>query len=361
MSEKSLIKIDEISPLEVFVSGKYQVILDSIKEKSVIENPDINTGSGRQIIRSVAAKVAASKSLLEKVGKNLADHKRKEIADELERINSARSAIKIFLSDLKNNIRRPLTDWENEKKEAETKEELKAEILRLHGEALEDNRVFDDKKQLVIDKKKLEDEKIRLVAEEKARENLQKKEDQKVINANARTRDAEIEKGIAEKEKREAEEEKKLAFKKVGQARQRNLSAIGIDLDVDTLSNMSDAEWSCFFDGKNSEYKTEQNRIFTETLKRERKEVEQKAKAAADQKESDRLAKEKADCEERERKAADTEHRKKINNEALDSLLTILQKDDYLSDKPQTIFEEIGKSIIIAIIQGKIRNVTINY
>ena len=70
---KELLVIEELKAVDVFKKGGIQPILDRIKEEVSAETPDISTPKGRARIASQAFKVAKSKSLLEKMGKDLTD------------------------------------------------------------------------------------------------------------------------------------------------------------------------------------------------------------------------------------------------------------------------------------------------
>lgn len=77
--------------------------------------------------------------------------------------------------------------------------------------------------------------------------------------------------------------------------------------------------------------------------------AEEKVKREAEEAESARLAKAEDERKEAERKAANTRHQKKINNEALASLVECGHTED------------VAKALIVHIATGKIKNITINY
>ena len=74
--------------------------------------PDVTTKKGREQIASLAYKVAKSKTALESVGKDLAA-KYKEIP---KLIDAARKAMREELEALQEEVRAPLTAWENNEK-----------------------------------------------------------------------------------------------------------------------------------------------------------------------------------------------------------------------------------------------------
>lgn len=82
----------------------YSKILDAVKNHV----PDVTTKTGRDAIASLAYKVARTKTALDNQGKALTDEWRKNTA----KVNDTRNVIKDRLDALKDEVRKPLTDWE---------------------------------------------------------------------------------------------------------------------------------------------------------------------------------------------------------------------------------------------------------
>jgi hypothetical protein len=322
MSEKSLIPKSKIKPLDVFVKGGYKDILKEIRKKATIENPSVEKKKDRDLIIATAAKVASSKTLLETIGKTLADKKRSEIEVELSAINTARKEIKTELDELKKEVRKPVTEWEEKEKVRKEEEALKLQIAKDHESALELNVIFDEKREIAKENARIEEEKIKLEAEKKTAQ-------QSTASTSEAVSTALKNQGAAEAETLRIKEK---ALDDAATSRQQALKIIGVDLDWQTLRGMADNEWIEFFEIKNKEHQSEQNRKAIEDENRKKQE-------AAD------------------KRAADVEHRKKINNEALSALVPILDGFDFEHIEP----EDIGKEIIVAIIQGKVPHVSIKY
>lgn len=297
-----LIKTEQVKPLEIFVDGKYLEILEYIKKESRIENPDVSTGKGRALIKSMAAKVASSKVFVVKAGKTLADGEKAKIDKKLTAINTSKSFIDDSLVYLKAEVREPLTKWEEEQKKEEEAALLAAKILEDHAEAVEYNNFLDVKKALAEESKRLEKEKIQLNANQEAVKNFGSVS-QVAVN------DAVKKQGAAESE---TERIKKKAIEDEKQAK----------IDQDKA--------------------VEDERVRVQKI--------------ADDKETKRLEDERIKRETEEAKAADVTHRKGINNQALAGLVAVLEKNDSLPD-----IDGIGKQIIIAIIQGKVPHVSVKY
>lgn len=108
--ETALVTIEPTTALAVFTTAeKVDPILAAIKKAVADFVPDVTTAKGRKEIASMAHKVAQSKTYLEGIGKKLAD----EYKDIPKKIDANRRRIKDELDALKDEVRRPLTEWEN--------------------------------------------------------------------------------------------------------------------------------------------------------------------------------------------------------------------------------------------------------
>ena len=114
MNELSLI---EKPAMELYAPGAIRSILDSIKEnvkKTVI---DPTTDKGRKEIASLAFKVAKTKVALDEAGKKLTEDARAQI----DAVNAERKIVRDELDALKEEVRRPLTEYEEREKARVTK------------------------------------------------------------------------------------------------------------------------------------------------------------------------------------------------------------------------------------------------
>lgn len=89
------------SPLAAFAPGQMERTLSAIRDRVMAEPIDITTDAGRKRIASVAYAIVRSKTALDKAGK--------EIASD---IAAQRKLAVTFLDNLKEDFRRPLTEWE---------------------------------------------------------------------------------------------------------------------------------------------------------------------------------------------------------------------------------------------------------
>ncbi len=132
--EQALIKIEEINPAVVFTQDGIEPVIAHIEQIGRELVPDTSTGKGRQEIKSLSFKIARSKTLLDDAGKEyVADIKAK-----VKVVDGARKAARDRLDALREEVRKPLTEWEEEQ------ERIKAEKERAERERI-------DKIQALID------------------------------------------------------------------------------------------------------------------------------------------------------------------------------------------------------------------
>lgn len=114
---KELVIINEKTDIaQLFKPESIDDILDKIKKEVELFVPNVSTDKGRKEIASFARKVASSKTLIDGAGKKyvaelkalpkIVDGERKRLRDECDR--------------LRDEVRQPLTDWEDMRKEVDT-------------------------------------------------------------------------------------------------------------------------------------------------------------------------------------------------------------------------------------------------
>lgn len=104
--------IQTMSPQDIFTSGNLDTILGKISEEVKAHPVDISTNAGREEIKSLAYKIARSKTFLDDLGKKLGE----EARVKLNAINAERKKACDHLDNLKEDFRKPLTEWENAEK-----------------------------------------------------------------------------------------------------------------------------------------------------------------------------------------------------------------------------------------------------
>jgi septal ring factor EnvC (AmiA/AmiB activator) len=120
----ALVSIDvaTLTPATVFAPGGVEAIVSKIEAEVSAEVFTLETAEGRERIKSVAYKVARSKTALDNMGKELVAGIKAQAAT----IDAERRTIRDRLDALKESVRGPLTKWED----------AEADRIALHESAL---------------------------------------------------------------------------------------------------------------------------------------------------------------------------------------------------------------------------------
>lgn len=110
--EQELVLDEASNAVQIFTGGGLSAILDGIEAKVRALPLDGSTAAGRDEIRSVAYRVVRSKTLLDSEGKRLTEEWRKNTA----LVNAERKRSSERLDALAEEVRKPLTDFENKEK-----------------------------------------------------------------------------------------------------------------------------------------------------------------------------------------------------------------------------------------------------
>ncbi len=222
-----LVAIEPATALDLFTApDKVQVLLSGIREKALAEqallDTDLSKAKNRDAIKSLAYKVTQSKTYIDKAGKVVVD----ELKELPKKVDASRKQCRDELDALSEEIRKPVTAWEDAEKARVAAEELARQIERDHEEALQMNELYDLRKS-EEERKRIEHEneikrqaaeQARIEAEQKAqrdreaaelkakqeREAAELKARQEVEAAAKREREAREAQERAEREKQEA-------------------------------------------------------------------------------------------------------------------------------------------------------------
>lgn len=312
MSE--LAKIETITAVQVFsVEGGAEKIVAGIEAEVSSLAFDVTTAKGRAEIKSLAYKIAQSKTALDALGKDLVSDWKKKSA----LVDADRKMLRDRLDALKEKVRLPLTEWENAEAARVAKEALEKEIEAAHDQALKDNELFDRIKE--VERKEAELKAIedaRIAAEQAEKERIEKEEREKRIAEEAARR------AIEQEQQRAAAEA----------ARQARL-----------VAEAQAAE---------ERAKREKEEAIKAAEERRIKELAAAAEAArieAERKENERLRKEEEARIEEERRAKNKTHQKNINQQVMAALIA------------NGLSEQQSKDVITAVVKGKIPFMSINY
>ncbi|WP_417932742.1 hypothetical protein [Enterobacter hormaechei] len=129
MSEVTdLVVIEKQNAMAVFTTKEQlDPIIEAIEKEARSLVPDVSTRKGRDAIASMAHKVARSKTYIDNAGKDLVA----ELKALPKQIDESRRIVRERLDALKDEVRKPLTDWENS--ESARKEALQQRLADLRS------------------------------------------------------------------------------------------------------------------------------------------------------------------------------------------------------------------------------------
>lgn len=121
--------IPEPASLQVMFQKPDQItaMIERIEAEARAHAPDLSTVKGRKAIASLAYKIAQSKTALDKAGKDL----NADLREKINVVDAERRKIRDRFDALKDEIRKPLDDWEAA--EEARVDALKARLDRLDG------------------------------------------------------------------------------------------------------------------------------------------------------------------------------------------------------------------------------------
>lgn len=295
MSEiTDLVVIEKANALAVFTSQEQlDPLIEAIEKEARSLVPDLSTKKGRDAIASMAHKVARSKTYIDNAGKDLVA----ELKALPKQIDESRRLVRERLDALKDEVRRPLTEWESEQERIKASEAMNA----MHEEALVMDAEFDRQRAAKFEA----DHEMALLMNEKIDRDREE----------ARQKAEQAKREHEERIKREAEEK---ARHEAEEAAKREIEAAAAREREATL-----AKERAEREAKELAEKAERDRIAAEEkAKREKEEAIQRERAAAESREQARLAEEKRIKDEEARRAANIAHQKKINNAAMAILMS---------------------------------------
>lgn len=344
MSEQELIVVPAETALTVFTEeGAIDPYLAKIRAEIDAFVPDVSTKKGRDEIASMAYKVARSKTYLDGVGKDLVD-KLKELP---KKVDASRKAVRDTLDAWKDEVRKPLTDWENAEAARVANHRAAVEALRAApvSGASSDSilELINAVKAVVVDATWEEFEADAHRVKAATLETYQiAYEGRKAYEAEQ----AELERLRAEAAAREqAEREARIAREAEERAKAQAEAALQAEREA---AARREAEAKAAAERRELELKLQ-----AEKAEREKLEAEQRAANAAKEAEArlrreadEKAAKEAADLAARE---ADKSHRAAINRAAVAALVR------------GGLSEDQAKAAVTMIAKGEVPNISISY
>lgn len=264
MSEiMDLVVIEKKNAMAVFTNNdQLDPLIEAIEKEARSLVPDVTTKKGRDAIASMAHKVARSKTYIDNAGKDLVA----ELKALPKQIDESRRVVRERLDALKDEVRRPLTEWEAEQERIKAEEDMNA----LHAEALAMNEEFDRllaariesdhemallmndafdrelaEKNAEAERQRIaREEEIKRLAEEKAKREAAEKAQREIDAAAAREREAILAKERAEREQREAaeraEREKQAAVEAERRKAQEEADRIRLEAEQRELTRLAE-------------------------------------------------------------------------------------------------------------------------
>lgn len=302
MSEiMDLVVIEKKNAMAVFTNNdQLDPLIEAIEKEARSLVPDVTTKKGRDAIASMAHKVARSKTYIDNAGKDLVA----ELKALPKQIDESRRVVRERLDALKDEVRRPLTEWEAEQERIKAEEAMNA----LHAEALEMNIKFD---QELAAKFEADHEMALLMDKDIDRERADKAAEAERLRI---AREEEIKRLAEEKAKREAEERHRAELEAAAR-REAEERAAKERAERERIEGMQRAEREkqAAIEAERRKAQEEADRILRET----------------EQREQARLAEEKRKADEQARREADVKHRKTVGTDIVKALLanTSLTRD----------------------------------
>lgn len=323
MSEiMDLVVIEKKNAMAVFTNNdQLDPLIEAIEKEARSLVPDVTTKKGRDAIASMAHKVARSKTYIDNAGKDLVA----ELKALPKQIDESRRVVRERLDALKDEVRRPLTEWEAEQERIKAEEAMNA----LHVEALAMNEDFDrqlaariesDHEMALLMNDAFDREQADKAAEAE-RQRIAHEEEIKRMAAAAVSREVE------QRAQREREEAALRGAALKAQAEQAERDRIAAE-------QKAEADKKAAVEAERRKAQEEADRI--------RREAEQREQA--------RLAEEKRKADEQARREADVKHRKAVGTEIVKALLanTSLTRDQAIE-------------VLTAVKDGRIPHTGISY
>lgn len=334
MSEiMDLVVIEKNNAMAVFTNNdQLDPLIEAIEKEARSLVPDVTTKKGRDAIASMAHKVARSKTYIDNAGKDLVA----ELKALPKQIDESRRVVRERLDALKDEVRRPLTEWEAEQERIKAEEAMNA----MHAEALEMNIKFD---QELAAKFEADHEMALLMNKDFDREQAEKKaeaERQRIA------REEEIKRQAEGKAKREAAEKAQREIDAAA-AREREAILAKERAERERIEAQQRAERE---QREAAERAEREKQAAVEAERRKAQEEADRIRREAEQREQARLAEEKRKADEQARREADVKHRKAVGVEVVKALVA-----------NTSLTREQAIEVLTAVKDGRIPHTGISY
>lgn len=293
MSEiTDLVIIEKQNAMAVFTTKEQlDPIIEAIEKEARSLVPDVSTRKGRDAIASMAHKVARSKTYIDNAGKDLVA----ELKALPKQIDESRRIVRERLEALKDEVRRPLTEWEAEQERIKAEQAMNA----MHAEALVMNENIDLQRAIQFE---ADHEMALLMNKDFDRE---REEQRRQAEQAQRERDERLKQEAAEQARRDAEAMHKAEIEAA--ARREAEEKARAEL---AERQRVEAEQRAAREKQEAEARAE----------REKAAAVEAERLKAKQAEEKRLAEEKRIADEQAKREADVKHRKTVGTNIVNAL-----------------------------------------
>lgn len=337
--------IQTLTPAQIFEGGELLTIVGAIETECLSFVIDPSSEKGREEIKSLAYKIARSKTTVEKAKKAYTEDLRKKVAE----INAHAANAVDRLQALQDKVREPVTQYE--KREKERVASLKAKISEIESFMIVDGLTPSKQIKELLNKLEqfnpLEMEEFAHVANQVKEKVLNHLSGSLLASEDYEEKEARrIQLEAEQKEREQKEREERIAREAAENARIEAENKARLDQERiekeknEAIEKAKKAEEEARLANERAEKERE------ESVKREKEAAERAKREVIQRQEAERKKEE----EEQRKRESDLAHKKYVNITALESLKIECDID-----------EEAGKRVITAIAMGKIPNVKINY
>jgi colicin import membrane protein len=350
------------------------VLFDRLASEVRAEVPDLTTKKGRDRIASLAYKVSKSKGVVDEYGKELVAAEKARLA----LIDADRKKWRDKCDSLRDEIRKPLTDWENKEAARVAKHQLNISNMIALADAAKESTALGIKSLIdELSNTELGEQWEEFAAQAgKAKDDTmrslqasliiqQKHEDEQAELARLREeaarraqedRDRQIAEQAAEKARLEAEAKaakEKANIEAKAKAERDAAEKARVDAEREQARLLAEADAAKLREADAERRRVEQEAQAKQQAELAKQQAEERQKQAIEADRKRIAAEQLAQQQEAERIEAErfknVEHRRAINKEVLASIVGM------------GIDDEKAKSLITAIAKGLIKNLSINY
>ncbi|SYE15232.1 TolA protein [Klebsiella pneumoniae] len=333
--------------------------LDSFLEKiraGVNEVPDLSTAKGRARIASLAAQVSRSKTAVEKPGRDYL----KRLKEQPKVVEAELRRFVTECDQLRDEVRRPLTEWEDAEKARTEALQQRLVDLRALADVIDTSGnylPYADIQERILEAKSvvLDDSWQERAAEAGVAKDstIQQLEASLVIAQKREHEAAELDRLRKEAEEKARLEREENIRREAAEQAKRDAEAKA-QAEIDAAARRESEARAATERAEREKIEAQQKAEREAKAAAEKAEQEKNAAIAAERRrqeeaESARLAEQKRIAEEEARRAADKEHRRSINRQAIADLIE------------SGLTQEMAEKALIAIASGKVSAVSIKY